>query len=183
MKSLSKSKVDTDQRTNFAYLCALIYAWWIRKEPRLTQPLRFSIEMSLGDDNFSVMVAVITAWAVQMSRYYVINMIAMGNRFVSAVGSVLVRFFMTLAGMIRCAVACVGAGLGQTMLIYMIVMDVMEMAIMQIIFVLVVLDGRMSTSCSMLVFVIGVSFTVHSLPPSAYTLSYLAPSAILTASL
>jgi hypothetical protein len=90
-----------------------------------------------------MMIAVISAWFVQMTIHEIVYVVMMGNRFVTACFTVLVRTVVATAGVIRCALASMSCAFRKCVVINVIVMLVMHMSVMQIIRMTFVLNGFM----------------------------------------
>ncbi len=67
-------------------------------------------------------------------------MVIVWNRFMSAGWTVTVLLFVSRTFVFRCACAFVTSVFGQRMFIYMIAMNVVQMSIVQVIYVIVVLN-------------------------------------------
>jgi len=81
---------------------------------------------------------------VEMPVDQIVNMIAVRNRFVAAAGTVLVSGIVPRAGVIRRA----GHGISRThfdgVLIYVIPVRLMQVAVVQVVHMIAVLDGHMA---------------------------------------
>ncbi len=88
---------------------------------------------------------------VQMAIHQVIHVIAMRNRFVAAVRTVSVRLLMRRAGVVRRAFLRVRCRHLDLMVVHMIAVSVMQVAIVQIIRVVVVFHGGVPAVWAMLV--------------------------------
>ena len=100
-----------------------------------------------------MVITVTFARAMQVAIDQIVDVITVGHGFMTALSAMLVTSFMTFAGMLRCAGSRVSATIGDTMTIYVIAVHVMHMTIMQIIYVTIMLDGFMTTICTMLMIV------------------------------
>ena len=96
-----------------------------------------------------VIVAVPLVGMMEVSVDEVIDMISMGNGFVSASLSMLVFGAMRAAGMARRAIGRIGGTDLDAVLVDMIGMRVVEMSIMKVVDVTVVTDCGMSASLAM----------------------------------
>lgn len=105
-----------------------------------------------------MMVAVIFARAVQVSRHNVVCVIAMWNGVMSTFFAMLVRSIVSFAFMLWCALS---SFTGISVFVYVIAMNVMQMSIMNVAGVVVVLDCLVSAifAVGMVVFLVG--FTAH----------------------
>lgn len=116
--------------------------------------------------NFSVVITVIAAWTMQVFRHYIINMVAMRNRFMPTSGSVRVFAVMAIALVTWRAFIFIRIVDRHAVLIDVVAMRVMKMIIMKIIRMISMLNRGVSTSGSMLVCMIIMCFTTHlSNPP------------------
>ena len=95
-------------------------------------------------------VAVLPTWFVQMSSHYVVHMVSVRNGFMTTLGTVTMTIFMTCTFVFRSARASVCAAFGETVLVYVIVVHVMQMAVMQIICMFVMFYRLVSAGRSML---------------------------------
>jgi hypothetical protein len=91
-----------------------------------------------------MIVAVVAVRMVQVPIHQVIHMVAVRNRFVSACWSVDVRFLVAGTGMSGSAGIGIGARHRQGMLIDVVAVNVVEMAVVQIIGMAIVLDWRVT---------------------------------------
>lgn len=131
--------------------------------------------------NRAVVIAMIAMWMMQAAVHNVVNVIAMGHRFVATVRAVnvLIAVAVTCAVCVAIAItACHAAarfvglaaiGVGgvhiECVLAYMITVLVVQMAIVQIVHMIVVFDGGMATAWAMFVCVVGMYITRHFISP------------------
>lgn len=106
-----------------------------------------------------MVVAVAIVRMVKMAIDEVVDMIAMRNRFVSAVGAMDVGAVVSTALMVRGADRRIRWREGDDMLIDMAVVEMMKMTIVKIIDVILVFDGSMTATGFVLVFVTKMSIT------------------------
>ena len=95
---------------------------------------------------------------MQMAFDQIVRMIAVGNGFVAATVS------MGMTGVVLgAAVAAAAArlGLGETMLIHVIAMHVMEMPVMKIIDMIIVLHGQVAAALAVLMGMFAVYLAAH----------------------
>ncbi len=87
---------------------------------------------------------------VQMASDKVIDMVAMGHRLMSAVRAMAMPGLMPIAAMGRSACRRISCGDIEPMFINMVVMQMVEVSVVQIIGVVIMDHGRMTTVRSML---------------------------------
>ena len=97
---------------------------------------------------------------VQMAIHQVINMVAMRNGFVAAVGAVGVGLLLGATAVVRRAIIRIRGGHLNVMVVHMIAVNVMQMAIMKIIGVAVVFHCGVPAVWAMDVAVIARVFLV-----------------------
>ena len=115
----------------------------------------------------AVIVAVITMRMMEMSIDKIVDVIAVRNGLVTAVGPVNVSRFMAAAAMVRCTLGRVGRRDGQLVLFDAAVdIDVVQMTVVQVIDVAVVLDGRVAAVGTVLVVVVFVDVS-HRIDPQS----------------
>jgi hypothetical protein len=103
---------------------------------------------------------------VQMTIDDIARMIAVRNRFVTAVGAVNVSCFVTAAFVVWRAVGRIIGGHFERVLIYMVVVHMMQMSVVQIVYVVAMLNRGVSTARAVLMFVVRVYCTgAHCLIP------------------
>jgi len=106
-----------------------------------------------------VVVAVAVVRMVKMAVDEVVDMIAMRNRFVSAVGTMDVGAVVSTALMVRGADRRIRGRESDYVLVNMAVVEMMKMTIVKVIDVVLVLDGSMTATGFVLVFVTKMSIT------------------------
>jgi hypothetical protein len=101
---------------------------------------------SVGDG--AVVVAVILVWMMQMVLHQIVSVITMRNRLVTASRAVGMLRVVGAAGVGGRTRGRIRAAVGERMLVHMAVptVEAVQMAVMQIIDVVVVLDGRVAAS-------------------------------------
>ncbi|HEX3867106.1 MAG TPA: hypothetical protein VHV78_10145 [Gemmatimonadaceae bacterium] len=102
---------------------------------------------------------------VQMRPHDVVVVVAVGNALVAAVGPVGVVAVVLGAFVRGRALRRIGRAHCQPMLVDVIAVDVVQMTIVHVVDVPFVLDGRMSTTTTVLVTVLGMLLTCHVAPP------------------
>jgi hypothetical protein len=113
-----------------------------------------------------VVIAVIAVAMVQMPVDEIVDVVAVGYSFVAALLSVLVRLYMTGAGVVRGAGGRVGSRHGQDVLVNVALVHVVEMALVQVVCVVAVTDGGVAAVGSvgvLMVLVYGMGG--HTVPP------------------
>ena len=98
-----------------------------------------------------MIIAVIAVNVMQMTRNQVVDMIAVGNRLVSATYAMLVALLMAIANVIGSTTCRVGTGGLDHVFINMAFMQEMQVSVVQVIDVAVVLHSDMSAVGTMLV--------------------------------
>jgi hypothetical protein len=106
-----------------------------------------------------MVVTVVAVWVMQMSIHQIINMVAMRHRRVSATRAVNVIRRVCCTLMCGCASIRIFGAHFNHVFIHMVTMHMVQVAVMQIIYVIVMLDSDMATVFSVLVRVIGVLMT------------------------
>jgi hypothetical protein len=81
---------------------------------------------------------------MQVTVYQVVDMVSVRHGLMAAAGSVTMPGFMAATGMGRCAGCRIGRAHCEHMLIHMVVMRVMQVTVMQIILMVVMVDGTMT---------------------------------------
>lgn len=107
------------------------------------------------------MIAMSLARIVQVPIYDVVDVITVRYAFVSAASTVHVSGLMPLAGVVGGAIGGVTRINRKRTLVYMAVMDMMKVPVMHVIDVLAMLNGSMTTTFAMLVFVAFMCFAAH----------------------
>jgi hypothetical protein len=97
----------------------------------------------------AVIVAMPAVRVMEMLADEIVDVIAMGNLLVTAIGAMNMRGLMPTADVLRRAIRRVGAAHPQDMLVDVIAVGVMQMPVMQIVDVALVLDRRVPTIGSM----------------------------------
>lgn len=110
----------------------------------------------MDDFDFAVVVAVIAMGMVKMPVDDVVDVVTMGNRFVTAAGAMDVARLMSRTCVIRCADVRVRGGNLDHMFIDVIAMGMMQMAIMDIVDMIAMAHGRVSAARAVLVIMICV---------------------------
>ncbi|MCI0351079.1 MAG: hypothetical protein L0Z53_16765 [Acidobacteriales bacterium] len=110
-----------------------------------------------------MIVAVRAARAVQVSGYQIVDMLTVRNRLMSAARSVLV--FRTMAGalVVWRALLCVCSVNGNCVLVNVIAVHMMEMAVMQVIDVVSMTNGRVPAFILMYVTMLRMALATHAL--------------------
>ena len=111
-----------------------------------------------GQIDGTMVIAVPVMDMMQMAFDQIVRMIAVGNGFVAATVS------MGMTGVVLgAAVAAAAArlGLGETMLIHVIAMHVMEMPVMKIIDMIIVLHGQVAAALAVLMGMFAVYLAAH----------------------
>ena len=121
----------------------------------MTRPCR-SVSLALVFDWLrflyrSVVVAVVAVGVVQVAVDQVVDMVAMGDGWMTAVGAVLVAFFVAAAGVLGSAVGGVGFVDGEGVFLDFVCFDVVQVAVVQVVDVAVVDDAGVATSRAVLV--------------------------------
>lgn len=106
-----------------------------------------------------MVIAVAAVGMMKMTRHQIVDMIAMGHGFVPAVRTVHMAGLVTLAFMPSGAVIRIGGANGDGMLIIVIAMAVVEVAVVEVIDMILVHNGGVAAARSMDVamFAIGVN--------------------------
>ena len=103
----------------------------------------------LGVFHRSMVVAVIAVRVVEVAVDDVVDVVAVRDRLVTTTGAVHVIFVVTSAAVSRCTAVGVCVGHIESMFVYMVPVGVVEVAIMQIVDVVAVFNGGVSTVWSM----------------------------------
>jgi len=103
-----------------------------------------------------MVVAVRAVRVVEMLADEIVDVIAVGNLLVTAIGAVNVSGLVLAAGMLGCAVHRVGFADLQDVLIHVVMVRVVEMPVVQVVEVVPMRDRRVPASGSMLVRVLCV---------------------------
>lgn len=107
------------------------------------------------------MIAMSLARIVQVPIYNVVDVITMRHTFMSTAFAMHVSGFMSFTGVVGSTVAGVTRINRKRTLVYMAIMVMMKMTVMHVIDVLAMLDGGMTTTFAMLVFVAFMCFAAH----------------------
>lgn len=105
----------------------------------------------LRELHLTVVVAVIAVRMVQVTVHQVVGVIAVGDSLVAAARTVLVSFLVTAAVMARCAGGRIGRTDRQRMLLDLAADRVVQVAVVQVIDMAIVLDGRVAAVGAVLV--------------------------------
>jgi hypothetical protein len=132
---------------------------------RKTEPVCANWSASLRETELPVMIAVVSAWSMQVPGNEIVNVVVMWNCFVPTVRAMSVRAVVTAASMIGSTRALVFRALSQCMLIYVIGMDMVQMSVMQVISMLLMLHRFVTTSGSMFVLMSTMCFATGHLIP------------------
>ena len=108
-----------------------------------------------------MIVAVVAVRVVQMVRHQVIHMFAVRHLRMAAVWTMYMRFRMPGAGVLWRAGSSIGGGRRQSMFVHMVAMNVMEVAVMQVIDVSFMLDPQVTATWTMLVAVSDMNLAGH----------------------
>lgn len=103
-----------------------------------------------------MIVAVIAVRVMQMAADQIIDVVAVGHRFVAAAGTVAMAFLVLAAIVIGRAAGRVDAADGQLMFLDASDAHVVQMPVMQIIDMILVLNRHMAATGAMLMVVVGV---------------------------
>jgi hypothetical protein len=95
-----------------------------------------------------------------MVIYQIVHVVAMGNRFVTTIRSMLVVLVVALAEMLRRTLIGVQFGYFEFVFVYVITMHMVKMAIMQKVDVAVMHDLGMAATCAMFMWMIFVHLMV-----------------------
>jgi hypothetical protein len=112
-----------------------------------------------------VIVAVVAVRVVKVAVYEVVGVVAVGDRFVAAAGAMYVIRGVAAAGVSWCAGGRVRRGHAQSMLVHMIAVDVVQVAVVEVVGMAVVLNGRVAAGRAMLMGMLIVFLTGHNGPP------------------
>jgi hypothetical protein len=111
-------------------------------------PLRASVSACLPvvsrDLDFTVIVAVVAVRMVQVATHEVIDVVAVRHRFMAAVGPVTMCLLVSGAVMAGGAAGRIGTGDRQPVFLDVAAVLVVQMAVVQVIGVAVVVDGRVA---------------------------------------
>ena len=96
-----------------------------------------------------MVVTVIAVWMVEVAVDNVVDVVAVRYGFVTTTGTMHVIFVVTCAAVSRCTTVGVCVGHIESMFVYMVPVGVVEVAIVQIVDVVAVFNGGVSTVWSM----------------------------------
>lgn len=109
---------------------------------------------------------VVTMLAVRMVEVtfdQIVDVISMGNGLMATVRTVLMRCLVGAAVMFRSAIRRVGGAHFQHMLVHMVPMRMVQMPVVEVVFMPFVLDGGMATTGAMLMGMRSVLLTIAHL--------------------
>ena len=112
-----------------------------------------------------MMIAMIFAWAVQVTSYQIISMVAVRDSFMSTLRSMLVCLFMAVAGVIWSADSLIGIGIFKNAFVNVITVHTVQMIVVQVVGVILMLDCSVPAGGAVFVLVPGVSCAVHGNNP------------------
>ena len=114
--------------------------------------------MGSGGDHLqgAVIIAMVAMGMMQVATDQIIHVIAMGHSGVAAVGAMDMCGIMAGASVVGCALIGVGGGHGDHVFIDMSGVGVMQMAVVQVIHVIIVADGEVAAVGAVLMRMIGV---------------------------
>lgn len=110
-----------------------------------------------GPPHWAVVIAVVAVWMVQMAVHQIVNVIAMRDGGVAAIGAVLVALVVAAASVVGSASGGIGGVYIQAMLFHVVALLMVQMAVVQIIHVALVLDSGVAAARPMNVLVISVT--------------------------
>jgi hypothetical protein len=111
---------------------------------------------SANDLHRPVIIAVVAVRVMQVTVYDVVDVVAVGDRLMTTAGSVDMISCVRAALVVRRALVRVGGRDLELMLVDMIGVHVMQVAVVNIVHVVAVLDRRMAAAGAMLMIVVGV---------------------------
>src|SRR5207237_38805 len=114
---------------------------------------------NLSPLHLTMIIAMAAMRVVQMAVHQVIGVIAVRHSFVAAAGAMLVGLVMAAAVMLGSALARVLLADRQLVLFHIFPLDVVQVAVVQVIDVVVMLDGGVAAAGAMLMVVVGVAGT------------------------
>ena len=109
-----------------------------------------------GGNQWAVIVAVVAVRVMKMAGYAIIHVVAMRNRLVTAARAVHMARLVTAAVMVGGAAVGVFTRYLDHVLVHVVFVRVMEVAIMQIVDMATVADGRMTAGRSVLMCMVAV---------------------------
>ncbi len=113
----------------------------------------------------AVIVAVSVVGMMEMAVHQIIDMVAMGNGFVSASRAVLVVGFVGLARVVGRASGWIGGIDLKAVLVHMVRMRVVQVPVVKVVHMVVVTDRRVATSLTVRGFMVVMFATGHEAPP------------------
>jgi hypothetical protein len=108
-----------------------------------------------------MVIAVVAVWVVQVAIHEVIHMVAMGHGFVAATFTMNMALLVPAAGVLRRAAYGVCGSYVQGVLVGVALMRMVQVAIVQVVHMVAMLNGRVTTACAVLVAVVVVLLAVH----------------------
>jgi hypothetical protein len=112
--------------------------------------------------HLAMIVAVVAIRMMQMPGYQIVDVVAMGNGHMPAIDSMLMVLIMAVTLMAIRAICRVGSIYLDRVLIHMTFVRRVQVPVMQIVGVIVVLNGRMAAILAMLMGMIFVNFVLSS---------------------
>ncbi len=112
-----------------------------------------------------MIIAVVSVGIVEMTVHEVTGVIAVGNRFVAASGSVDVTRVLAGTGVVRRASVRIDVRNLDSVLFDLSTIDVMETAVVEIVDVVLMTYGGVSATLPVLMFVVSVQVFRHSVSP------------------
>lgn len=103
-----------------------------------------------------MVIAMVAMGMMQVAADQIIHVIAMGHSRVAAFGAMEMRGIMAGASVVGCALIGVGGGHGDHVFVHVSCMGVMQMAVVQVIHVIIVADGEVAAVGAVLMRMIGV---------------------------
>jgi hypothetical protein len=106
--------------------------------------------------NLTVVVAMVAVRMVQVALYQIIDVVAVRNRLVATTRAMFVRLLMAAAGMVRCTARGIRPVHFQVVFLHTALTHVVQMAVVQVIDMGIVVDGRVAAIWAVLVVVLCV---------------------------
>ncbi len=117
---------------------------------------------SLDDLDGPVIITMVTVGVMEVSLHQIVDMVAMGHSFVTTTWTVNVVWVVPVALVIWCTHVRVGFGHFDNMFLDLVfTTGVMKVTLVQVVYMTIVLDGRVTTTWSVLVFMSFVLCAVH----------------------
>ncbi len=133
----------------------------------LLPPVQVQESRNLSALHLAVVVAVAAVRVMQVALHQVIGMVAVRHGFMAAARAVLVGLVMAAAGVFRRALAGILLAHGQLVLFHVLALDVVQVAVVQVIDMAVMLDCGVPAAGAVLMVVVGVGGTGrHRISPS-----------------